>query len=105
MLSPQQRGTGSHPWLKALTNDDGDPERNARLMVTGATIDGVSLRVVELTGQPGDVFVTHPWVMHAAAPNAAELPRMMRSVAVRQLVTKMSSGRNADTSMLGASTT
>jgi hypothetical protein len=73
---------GSHPWLKALTNDDGYPERNARFMVTGASIEGISLRVVELTGKPGDIFVTQPWVMHAAAPNATEVPRMMRSVAV-----------------------
>jgi hypothetical protein len=36
----------------------------------------------ELTGKPGDVFVTHPWVMHAVALNATALPRMMRSVAV-----------------------
>lgn len=72
----------SHPWLKALTKDDGDPGRNARFMVTGTNIDGVCLRVVELTGDPGDVFITHPWVMHAVAPNATGLPRMMRSVAV-----------------------
>jgi hypothetical protein len=35
-----------HPWLRALANDDGDPERNVRFMVTGASIDGISLLVV-----------------------------------------------------------
>ena len=72
----------SHPWLKALINDDSDPQRNARSMATGVEIDSVTLRVVELTGEPGDVFVTHPWVMHAVAPNVTNTPRMMRSVPV-----------------------
>jgi hypothetical protein len=72
----------SHPWLRALTHDDGDPERNTRFMQAGANIEGVQVRVVELVGDPGDVFITHPWVMHAIAPNATSIPRMMRSAAV-----------------------
>jgi hypothetical protein len=72
----------SHPWLRALSHDDGDPGRNPRFMVEGITINGVTLRVLELVGEPGDLFITHPWVMHATAPNATSVPRMMRSVAV-----------------------
>jgi hypothetical protein len=51
-------------------------------MVEGVTINGVTLRVLELVGEPGDLFITHPRVMHATAPNATNVPRMMRSVAV-----------------------
>jgi ectoine hydroxylase-related dioxygenase (phytanoyl-CoA dioxygenase family) len=40
-------------------------------------IDGVDLRVVELSGAAGDVVVFHPWLFHAAASNRAPEPRMM----------------------------
>jgi hypothetical protein len=73
----------SHPWLRALGSaTDDDPERNHRLMVEGAVIDGVPIRVVECTGEAGDVYVTHAWVMHSIAANAGERPRLMRSAAV-----------------------
>jgi hypothetical protein len=48
-------------------------------MGEGVEIDGVPVRVVELTGNPGDVYLTSLWVMHATAPNASSRPRMMRS--------------------------
>lgn len=71
----------SHPWLRALSNDDGDPCRSERLMAE-ADIDGLPMRVVELTGKPGDVFITHAWVYHSIAVNARDTPRMMRSGAI-----------------------
>jgi hypothetical protein len=40
--------------------------------------------VVELTGAPGDLFVTHPWVFHSIAGNAGTEPRFMRSFAIRE---------------------
>jgi hypothetical protein len=69
----------SHPWLKALGRPDEDPDRNHRFMDADVDIDGLSARVVELTGKPGDVYLTHLWVMQSAAPNASQRPRMMRS--------------------------
>ncbi|GAA4998432.1 phytanoyl-CoA dioxygenase family protein [Actinopolymorpha pittospori] len=69
----------SHPWLRGLSKPDDDPDRNRRLMDVDTDIDGLPARVVELTGRPGDVYLTHLWVMHAAAPNASARPRMMRS--------------------------
>jgi hypothetical protein len=72
----------SHPWLKALTRDDGDPDRNQKFMGAGTEIDGQELRVVECTGKAGDVYVTHPWVFHTIAANASDRPRLMRSFAV-----------------------
>jgi hypothetical protein len=72
----------SHDWLRALTKDDGSADRNDRFM-TESDIDGLPARVVELTGKPGDVFLTHPWVFHSIAVNARSQPRLMRSAAVR----------------------
>jgi hypothetical protein len=72
----------SHEWLRALTKDDGSPDRNERFMQE-IDIDGLPARVVELTGAPGDVFITHPWVFHSIAVNARTTPRLMRSGAVR----------------------
>lgn len=65
----------SHPWLEAI----GDAKVGDEIF-----IDDLPIRVVELTGEPGDVFVTHPWVFHSAAVNANDEPRMMRSHAIRR---------------------
>jgi hypothetical protein len=35
------------------------------------------VRVAELTGQPGDVVLTHPWVLHSWSYNTGSYPRMM----------------------------
>ncbi len=41
------------------------------------SVGEVALRVMELTGQPGDVWVMDLRVLHSAAPNAADRPRLM----------------------------
>jgi ectoine hydroxylase-related dioxygenase (phytanoyl-CoA dioxygenase family) len=64
----------SDPWFRNLTS----AERSVDPMEP-ADLDGLPVRVVELTGQAGDVFLTHPWILHSIAPNAADTPRMMRS--------------------------
>ncbi|GAB3743088.1 phytanoyl-CoA dioxygenase family protein [Microlunatus parietis] len=62
----------------------GDPaERRRRFMERETDVDGVGLRVVELTGRPGDVVLIHPWLVHAVAPNAAATPRFMRAPVFR----------------------
>jgi Phytanoyl-CoA dioxygenase (PhyH) len=77
--------TGSHRlrgqcgWLRELCTE-GDPvERRRRFMDAEADVEGVALRVVELTGRPGDVVLIHPWLVHAVAPNAGPTPRFMRA--------------------------
>lgn len=40
-------------------------------------VTGVPVRVVELTGAPGDAWLTDLRVLHSASPNAAHRPRMM----------------------------
>ena len=41
------------------------------------------MRVVELTGEAGDVVIGHPWLLHAGAPNCGAAPRLMRVQRVR----------------------
>jgi Phytanoyl-CoA dioxygenase (PhyH) len=68
----------SDPWLVDLQRGPGDPTRTKRLL-SPSQIDGHEIRVVELTGNPGDVVLTHPWTLHCIAPNASDRPRMMMS--------------------------
>jgi hypothetical protein len=64
------------PWLRDLWSRGGG-EREERFMNEGVTTRGVDLRVVELTGEPGDVILMNPLVFHTAAPNRRADPRLM----------------------------
>jgi len=66
-----------HPWLRDLWNADSDTDRIRRYMQAGAVIDGVRVRVEELTGEPGDAVIMHPRLLHVVAPNSLTTPRMM----------------------------
>jgi ectoine hydroxylase-related dioxygenase (phytanoyl-CoA dioxygenase family) len=67
----------SHPWLRGLWKPGDGGDRIQRYMNDGTIIDGVPLRVVELTGEPGDVILMHSDCFHAVAPNRLTEPRMM----------------------------
>ena len=47
-------------------------------MGSEALVEGVPLRVVELTGEPGDMVFCHPLLVHCGAPNRGAWPRFMR---------------------------
>lgn len=68
-----------NPWLAELWSRQPDPalDRRRRYLEEGAVVDGVPLRVVEITGQPGDTFFMRGDTFHAVAPNALDQPRMM----------------------------
>jgi Phytanoyl-CoA dioxygenase (PhyH) len=76
----------SHPWLAGLHRPDEAPARIRRFMHDGATIDGVRVRVVEVSGCAGDVFLMHPGVLHARPVNAGTAPRFMTSGFVSALM-------------------
>lgn len=64
----------------------GDPEaRVARFMERGEDVDGVQLRVVELSGEAGDVFLVHPRTLHCRPTNAGTEPRFMLSALARKV--------------------
>jgi len=76
---PWERFHRSHPWLMALTGLAPSPaDRIAAFMNAETTVDGVPLRVVELTGEPGDMVFCHPVMVHCVAPNRGTRPRFMR---------------------------
>lgn len=52
-------------------------EDRARLLGQVGAVGDVTLEVVELTGIAGDAYFTDLRVLHTAAPNAANSPRMM----------------------------
>jgi hypothetical protein len=86
----------SHPWLAELTGaleapstlaaeevdkaqrEKAAKERIARFMY-GVFRDeaGTALRVVEMTASPGDVFLCHPFLYHAASLNHLRVPRFL----------------------------
>ncbi len=66
------------PWLDALTGRLRE-ERIAYFMNETREVMGVPVRVIELTGRPGDAILCHPLMLHVAAPNRSDTPRFMRS--------------------------
>lgn len=75
-----RRVLGGHPWLGELFEPARAvpaAERIGRFMAEGARVDGVDLRVVELTGAAGDAFVMHCDTFHAVAPHRGSKPRLM----------------------------
>jgi ectoine hydroxylase-related dioxygenase (phytanoyl-CoA dioxygenase family) len=63
----------------ALTGYAPSPaDQIAAFMDAGTLVEGIPLRVVELTGEPGDMVFCHPVMVHCAAPNRDARPRFMR---------------------------
>ena len=68
----------AHPWLARLMSNTGtDRDRVEEFMNTGWVDDNDELRVVELTGEPGDVVLFHPGTLHAPCRNVNATPRLM----------------------------
>lgn len=65
------------PWLRDLWRQGPNPERVARLMEQSTEFEGIPLQVRELAGKAGDLFVMHPWMLHAPSPHAGTRMRMM----------------------------
>ncbi len=72
----------SDPWLKALRTGSAE-DWDGRFMATEHAIADLPVRVVELTGEPGDVVIGHPWLLHTPAPNHGDRPRFMRVQRIR----------------------
>ncbi len=70
------------PWLRDLCSDASGDDRIRRFMVEAAVVGDVVTRVVELTGEAGDVFLMHPWQLHGPSPNCGTSPRLMLSESI-----------------------
>jgi hypothetical protein len=72
----------NHPWVKGLCSFDPNVDRVQQFMKDGAEIGNVNVRVIEMTGEAGDVFMTHPLMLHAGSRNCAQSPRLVLSSTV-----------------------
>lgn len=74
-----------HPWFSELTasNQKDDTTNNEQDRIEKfmenpyVDEDGIKLRVIETTGNPGDVILCHPFLYHAASQNHSGIPRFM----------------------------
>jgi ectoine hydroxylase-related dioxygenase (phytanoyl-CoA dioxygenase family) len=76
--------TDRYSWMEELCSLDPAIDRGQRFMKTTAVLEDVEVRVMEMTGEAGDVFLVHPLMMHAASPNCSAVPRMVLSSTVYQ---------------------
>ena len=75
----------SSPYLAALTGKEPfDGDRIAHFMAE-ADDNGGAVRVVEVTGQPGDGSVCHPSLLHAVSINCRTVPRLMRTTQAQKV--------------------
>jgi hypothetical protein len=72
----------NHPWVKGLCSFDQKVDRVQQFVKEGAVINDVNVRVIEMTGDAGDVFMTHPLMLHAGSRNCAQSPRLVLSSTV-----------------------
>jgi hypothetical protein len=64
------------PWFAALFKPGGGG-RVQRFMVEEGQARGLPVSVQEMTGDPGDLIVMHPFILHTPAANELDRPRMM----------------------------
>lgn len=74
-LDLRQKLAGMHPWFAALAHPGNG--RVEQFMLDGDEVDGVPVKVAELTGRPGDVVAMMPWTLHNFSMNCAATPRFM----------------------------
>jgi hypothetical protein len=73
-----------HQWLARLLDGADLPDHGRALVGAAGEIDGVPVQVVELTGSPGDVVLTHRHVFHARSPDTGDAPRLMLGKEIRR---------------------
>jgi ectoine hydroxylase-related dioxygenase (phytanoyl-CoA dioxygenase family) len=65
------------PWIKDLFEASDLDTRIERFMKCGVVSQGIPLRVVEATGEPGDITLMDLRCLHAPAVNATRAPRLV----------------------------
>jgi Phytanoyl-CoA dioxygenase (PhyH) len=71
-----------YPWVKGLCSFDAKVDRMQRFVRAGAAIGDVNVRVIEMTGEAGDVFMAHPLMLHVGSTNCTQDPRLVLSSTV-----------------------
>ena len=75
-----------HPFLAQLLTGGSQPDGGRSLLGQVGDVAGVPVEVVELTGKPGDVVITHLHVFHTASPNTTATARQMLGKAIHASV-------------------
>ena len=75
--SPVLRKTlrAADPWLTAVI--DAATDQVGALMAAPAVVGGIPLAVEQITGEPGDLILMHPLMLHGVAHNGSDRVRMM----------------------------
>lgn len=66
-----------YPWFAGLYARPDGADRRARFMDQPGDAEGVPVRVGEMTGRAGDVYVMDPLILHATTQNMRATPRLM----------------------------
>ena len=78
----RDRLKAEHPWFAGLL---ATPTANLRRLVNvDVRIGSQTLRLEEMTGDPGDLIVMHPALLHGTSHNALDRPRMMLTEWIRR---------------------
>jgi len=67
----------SDPWFKELSTPGEPAPRIAQFADTTTDVFGAQVRVVEMTGDAGDVILMHPLLLHTRPTNAGTRPRFL----------------------------
>src|ERR1700682_1918261 len=73
-----------YSWVRDLCSRDGAAGRIERFMERSEASNDIELRVIEMTGEPGDVLLAHPRLLHAGAKNCTSVPRLVLSSIVHR---------------------
>ncbi len=65
-----------HAWFAELGRPGDEASRIRRFMDETTIVEGAPLRAVEMTGEPGDLWVMHPNCLHAGSTSVGVGPRM-----------------------------
>jgi hypothetical protein len=82
------------PWTRDLIRPSDEPARTQRLMGSPHDADGITLAIVEMTGDTGDGYVTDIHTIHCVAPNAADRPRVMVATVFRRIAPNATTTRH-----------
>lgn len=80
----KQKFFASDPWLRELTNKKDSKNRRQKFMAKPTNVHDHPLRVVELTGEPGEAYITNMSTMHSRSYNVLSQPRFMTAVGITQ---------------------
>ena len=84
-LLNNQRVTSSKEVKKTLEREEkyftrlfsSQVENREKLLLENGQAGEVNLRIIELTGEPGDLYLADLRLLHTVAPNASNRPRLM----------------------------